>query len=429
MKRQLFLFIATAVFLLTFWNVLESTEINAVLRGMDPGMTVARNEGVIFDTITAVKDDFHDNATVPTNDARGAGSLATFTTRPQAEITSTNLCPEGLTLLQDTTTPFYQTYESNIPPVLYQTAKDRCISTALYNATIQKWLAPRDNNRTLSFRFYDDARMDEYLYNFKKWNSIFPALPLALQCIDHVRMPVMKADIWRYLVLWEFGGIFADLDVLGTQQLMEELLESNSDALFVLVNTAGSQVLSQWFLAVSPHHSLVYYAMEEALFRILQAKRAIPIQHSGPRALYDATNRFLNYNQSASRHLQVGITYREETSQGNDDNITRSFRVLPVGYAENNAVTKEKSDAYKMMNMTHYTEQQPNKQKRNKSGTSVQGGNKKPYNGTTCMQFLGGEILYPDGYQGGASATSRGVRVVYQGRTFSFQNPMPRWIA
>ncbi|KAL3918335.1 MAG: hypothetical protein SGARI_007498, partial [Bacillariaceae sp.] len=150
--------------------------------------------------------------------------------------------------------------------------------------------------------------------------------------------------------------------------------------------------------------------MEEALFRILQAKRAIPIQHSGPRALYDATDRFLHYNVTESRHLEGGKLYQHTTIDNNSktrSNQSRSFRVLPVGSAANNAFQKEKGEAYKLMNMTHYTQQQANQRNKKNGGGKNKGGNKKPYDGKTCLAFLDGKMLYPENYQGGASATSQ----------------------
>ncbi|KAG7367859.1 glycosyltransferase sugar-binding protein containing DXD motif [Nitzschia inconspicua] len=385
--------------------------------------------------------------------------------------------------------------QRGIPQVLYQTAKHRCISTSMYDSTIRPWLDSSD----LSYRFYDDSRMENYL-NDNSWiHELFPALSLALKCIDHVQMPVMKADIWRYLILWERGGIFADLDVLpvmrphqhkqqqqqklqqqdhgdtddstsifysaATPPLIQELqrgdkpkrndnhdytntnndskTETNpeddhvDDALFVLVDTAGQQVLSQWFLAVQPRHPIMYYAVEEAAFRVLQAKRAIPIQHTGPRALYDATDRFLGTDATtdattttkSSRHLQVNRVYyqqQQQPTQNNNNNNSssssigpkrRSFRVLPSSWATNNAFHEVKKTAYRRMNMTHYSDQQ-NKQQSSKTG-------RRPYNdGMSCLEFLGGTL--PPTVKNGTSTTgSLDASYIYRGRRYSFRNPIP----
>lgn len=354
-----------------------------------------------------------------------------------------------------------------IPLVLYQTAKDQCLSTSMYNNTIRRWLEDpfTSSQTTLSYRFYDDRRMDADLYkNHEGTNkrgstsAVFPALPLALQCIEHVNLPVMKADLWRYLILWENGGIFADLDVLPHPSLMKYLEQTeggDDDALFVLVDTAGKQVLSQWFMAVTPHHPIMYYAVEEAAFQVLQAKRALPIQHTGPRALYDATDRFLlmkhqgNCSTSPSegttvlsspeveasswRHLKAGSVYYECSGYGGwvEDHTTRSinqlrrsFHVLPSSWAQNNAFESEKKKAYELMNMTHYRD---HKQQKMPVGGGSRSSLSMPYNGKTCLEFLGGSAVEPSSQNSGA-ITSFGASFIYKNNTYSFHNPMPHWM-
>jgi hypothetical protein len=289
-----------------------------------------------------------------------------------------------------------------IPNILYQTAKGRCVDTDVYNATIRNWL--ESSEYSLGYKFYDDPRMDAYLMNETRWKSIFPGLSLALKCIEHVQLPVMKADLWRYILLWERGGIFADLDVRldANQSLLQHLRDHDDDAVFVQVQDRPGRprVLSQWLFAVSPYHPLLYYAAEQAISLVLKARRAIPIQHTGPRALYDATDRFLIHQGSAvSRWLVVDQVYSEQLDSQVHSGRNLSFRVTPRSWAKNQAFPHEKNRLYALMNMTHYKDNQKGK---------------KPYgNGATCLEFLGG-ILQED-----RNAFH------YSGATYSFQNPMP----
>jgi len=41
---------------------------------------------------------------------------------------------------------------------------------------------------------------------------------MALQCINKVNNPTMKADIRRYLVVWELGGVYNDIDIGCTKK-------------------------------------------------------------------------------------------------------------------------------------------------------------------------------------------------------------------
>lgn len=314
-------------------------------------------------------------------------------------------------------------HSKKIPPVLYQTAKDRCVPTSIYNATVRAWL--ESPSYSLDYQFYDDARMDTYLFD-RRWASIFPGLTLALQCIEHVQQPVMKTDIWRYIILWEKGGIFADLDVgLDTEQsLLQHLRDTDDDGVFVIVtNQAGKQrVLSQWLLAVTPNHPLMFYAAQHAITRVVNAKRAIPIQHTGPRAIYDATDQFLKGQggSAVSRYLEVDHVYTERLDFASSDNSSSSsssinrntttrrpysFRVVPASWAKNLAFPKEKAQAYQLMNMTHYMDKQKG-----------QGGGKKAYDeGKTCLEFLGGSFLDEDQHQA----------FKYNGTIHYFQNTIP----
>lgn len=335
--------------------------------------------------------------------------------------TTTAACSHNgrlFTRLSDRERPFVT--KKKIPPILYQTSKDRCVATSFYNVTIRTWLEQQPEEYSLGYQFYDDSRMEAYLSDDAKWSSIFPGLSLALRCIDHVQLPVMKADIWRYLILWESGGIFADLDVAldGEKSFLRHLKTHDDEGVFVIVgNQAGNQrLLSQWLLATAPRHPLMYYAAEHAISRVLKAKRALPIQHTGPRALYDATDRFLqNQGSNVSRYLKVHQVYTEDiASDESSSYLSRkshpfSFRVVPASWAQNMASSEEKSQAYAAMNMTHYMDKQKGKKKGGGGG-----GTSKPYSdGKTCLGFLGGNLI------------DEKRSFVYKGAIHHFLNPMP----
>jgi Glycosyltransferase sugar-binding region containing DXD motif len=325
--------------------------------------------------------------------------------------------------------------QKKIPYILYQTSKGRCLPTDIYNATIGTWREPSSHHPSsplffppLGYQFYDDPRLDEYLHNDTHWKSIFPGLSLALQCIEYVHLPVMKADLWRYLILWERGGIFADLDVVldPHQSFLQHLRrdhdgdddDDDDDALFVLDphgpnnNVPSTGHLSQWLMAVCPSHPLMYYAAERAIELVLKAKRAIPIQHTGPRALHDATDRFLMPPSGSQQLLlqggtttlyteEVGVDHSESSSHQHPPGRRRpfSFRVAPASWARNLAFPHDKQRLYALMNMTHYRDHQK--------------GKKHYPNGVRCVEFLGG-VLHKDG-----------TAFTYLGTTYHFHNPMP----
>ena len=272
-------------------------------------------------------------------------------------------CPDGYTLLQDIHITDAEAMPSRIPRIFRQTAPSRCIDTSLFNQTVSKWL-----NFGWIYEFADDEMMNAYL-NDEKWAVNFPQLSLALQCIEHAHKPVSKADLWRYLVLWEFGGIYADLDALP-HSLFNASTLGQHDAIFVRCDDSGSSTASQWFFAAAPRHPVMRDALLFAMDNVLKGVKILPIRHTGPGALYTAISVFTG---GKDRSLLEDTLYEKED---------RSFYVLPKQMARNQAVI-ERDRSYEKMNITDYNRQP--------------GMWKKMYQGKRCFEFLNGTETH-DGF-------------------------------
>jgi hypothetical protein len=83
-----------------------------------------------------------------------------------------------------------------IPRIIHMTSKSRCITSRIKD-NILKWKFPE-----YSIYFHDEAAVDRLL---SKYFPGFPHLQNVKQCSIS---GAAKADIWRYLVLWEYGGIY-----------------------------------------------------------------------------------------------------------------------------------------------------------------------------------------------------------------------------
>ena len=90
------------------------------------------------------------------------------------------------------------TYPPNrsIPNIIHMTSKSRCI-TSRVRENILQW-----KFEGYSIYFHDDAAVDRLL------DKYFPAFPHLQIVKDCSISGAAKADIWRYLVLWEYGGIY-----------------------------------------------------------------------------------------------------------------------------------------------------------------------------------------------------------------------------
>jgi hypothetical protein len=93
---------------------------------------------------------------------------------------------------------------------------------------------------------------------------------------DKLPLPVMKADVWRYLIVYLHGGFYTDIDTSCNVPISAWL---SPDARFVVAEEGGNQ-LCQWTFAAEPHHP----AMERVLR--LFAERTRGILRMGPGAVH-----------------------------------------------------------------------------------------------------------------------------------------------
>lgn len=171
-----------------------------------------------------------------------------------------------------------------IPRIVFQTSKSRCL-TPLLHKNANRW-----KQEGWSYYFYDD---DAVMRLFSEHFDEFPFLRgVAYNCMD---AGAMKADVWRYLVLYKYGGIYADVDSGFTPDFdWEGILKHDA---WMVVDVA--YLPSQYFIAVSPRHPLMYYAVHHAILTLLRAPDTglVHIAHgTGPWALFRA---FRSFRQDA----------------------------------------------------------------------------------------------------------------------------------
>jgi mannosyltransferase OCH1-like enzyme len=64
--------------------------------------------------------------------------------------------------------------------------------------------------------FYNDQQVDDFMKtNFSDIYEVYHNLPL----------PVMKADLWRYCVIYHYGGIYADMDTIFIGDDLDSLFQ------------------------------------------------------------------------------------------------------------------------------------------------------------------------------------------------------------
>lgn len=146
----------------------------------------------------------------------------------------------------------------------------------------------RRHNPEFDFRFYDDAACRALMA------EVFPQHLAAYEALPH---PVMRADVFRYAVVYRDGGLYADID-MECLKPVAPVLAGGSCILSIeahlgatrqaeLGYASGTQIANCIFAAV-PGHDFFRRAVERcfALFAACDPALPVPVEDiTGPRML------------------------------------------------------------------------------------------------------------------------------------------------
>lgn len=256
-------------------------------------------------------------------------------------------CPDGFVLMNSTDLQDRSRTHPpgrKIPKLVHVTSKSRC----MHPHFVQN-LEPWQQFENYSFFFHDDEAIDRLM--MKRFWPAFPSLQLIQPCL---LAGAAKADLWRLLVLWEYGGLYTDIDNgPGFRFENATVITDDTDAWFV-VERIG--VLSQYFMAASPRHPLIHLALQVTIDRVLNIesiKNTYVAVVTGPSALREATKFFLKSQGTDTHERMVAGHF---VGVGN-----RSITVEGTPRTSNEWIHREslhpfsKRDAYVAMGMKHFT--------------------------------------------------------------------------
>jgi hypothetical protein len=242
--------------------------------------------------------------------------------------------------------------QRKIPRIVHTTSKSRCMPSAFIDN-----LRPWQNLTDHSFFFHDDDAVDRLLQ--LDWPE-FPQLRKALKCSIS---GAAKADLWRALVLWEYGGIYTDVDN-APKAFNATTIVASDDAFFVVENMG---IPSQFFFAASPRHPLVYLLITAIMHRLYDLpdfqNQYVPYV-TGPGALKIA---FQHFMKAHPPHVPPGTVRLPEqrsslnkvpagiyTGLGNRTVTVVGTKKRPDAYIIRNAV-RNKQQLFRDMGMKHYS--------------------------------------------------------------------------
>ena len=158
--------------------------------------------------------------------------------------------------------------EDQIPKIIWQTYKTRNLPRPALLCQ-ETWTM---KNPDYIYNFYDDDDMESYIR--EKWNEetyeFFEALPLG----------VMKADLWRYLILATEGGIYSDIDSICCTPIRDwtkEVQITTNDILLVAIE--NNNFFCQWTIASTKEHPAMIYVSNYLVEKWKSLGKKIFISH------------------------------------------------------------------------------------------------------------------------------------------------------
>jgi hypothetical protein len=222
---------------------------------------------------------------------------------------NTNSCPPPLKQYKNriAVSPSYNHFAnaSRIPQILHLSERRRCLNRDMYDA-IQMW---QKSFPSFSIFFHDDAAVDRLLYSeepeYSDWRREFPDIVKILPC---VAPGAMKIDIWRVLVLWKYGGMYSDVDVVPNADMLTER-SIHPDSTWFSLSDAWSRP-SQWFFATSARHMSLentLHIIAERVLDVSNIKQTRLVHVTGPQSLYWGwKNSLRNETEKIDHNAELG---------------------------------------------------------------------------------------------------------------------------
>jgi len=167
---------------------------------------------------------------------------------------------------------------SSIPKIVYQSWISRTMAPTM-KANLNKWRST--NRKSYSFVFFDDEEQRDWMK--ENCSEYWPAW-------NAMQLPVARADLFRYCILYVNGGVWSDVDVAPVRPLSDVI---NPSAELIVVHDGGmpgDEFLYNAFLAAVPHHPVLKRAMDIVNEHYKLRLEEGAVLCTGPHVLWRALN-------------------------------------------------------------------------------------------------------------------------------------------
>jgi mannosyltransferase OCH1-like enzyme len=181
---------------------------------------------------------------------------------------------------------------TKIPRNIFQTWETKDISED-FLALTQTW---KTRNPNYAYFLYDDNDCLSFIkkhFDIRVFNAYSRIIPGAF-----------KADLWRYCILYIYGGVYVDIDTICYNEIDLFLNEDIEFLTPIDLNNCpsiGTHNLFNAFIASAPKHPILLECINRVIYNI--ENNIIPhsnLDFSGPGILGRATNTYLNLNEETT---------------------------------------------------------------------------------------------------------------------------------
>ena len=184
-----------------------------------------------------------------------------------------------------------------IPTYIWQTYKTK----ELPNTAAQMRETWHTKNPGWNLELYDDEDIESYIKSTwdKKFHDFYIHLPLG----------VMKADLWRYLILTTHGGVYTDIDSICKVPINEWFKDFiGGDALVISPEKDGEQHFCQWTMYCTKEHPAMRFITQFILQNYIDNGINTNNEHfvhetTGPSVWTRGIKAYLNMNDKTAQQL------------------------------------------------------------------------------------------------------------------------------
>lgn len=201
--------------------------------------------------------------------------------------------------------------DNKIPKVIYQTYKDKNVPPIIK----ERWLKL---NPEYEYHLYDDNDCYNFLikYYTKEHADFFKY---------KIKDGPIKSDFWRVCILYQFGGIYADIDIVPNVPI-NEFVDSDTTLYTCITDSKlDSNNLNPHFIATIPKNPLILDCINIYIREKINTEYSY-LDWSITTILYNIITNFLNnYNLKEDKYKNEDQTIQFSQEVCPDDSIKTCF--------------------------------------------------------------------------------------------------------